>query len=245
MIVATIMSCFEENEVYYFNDVQDTVNLFESNLTYNNTDTELFGELGKKLVTPDKYYIDNLVLDNKKCIIQTYEDKDLNIINEINKQHIGKSMNIFNIIILRDPYNMVASRLKYCETVGPDTLVNDDIINLWKSYAYEFIGTTNIIDNKILISYNKFISDDEYKFEIMNKLKLLHKNPEYNHVLGFGGGSSFSKLESADVKTYLNRWNLYLQNETFQKHLMDPELSNLTNKIFYNKFLANRLLFTT
>lgn len=249
MIVANILSCFGDNEVYYFNDVQDPINLFESNLTYNNTDIELFGKLSNKLVTPDKYYIDNLTHDNKKCLIQTYEDQDLNIIDEINKQNIGKSTYKFNIIILRDPYNMIASRLKYEETIGPDTPVSDEIIELWESYAHEFIRglqisqsslvreTNKFTENdakQILINYNDFVTNREYKFLIMSELKLLSKSPEFNYILGFGGGSSFNKLDPVDASNYLNRWKQYLNNKTFQKYLPNLQLFYLSGKIFGN-----------
>ena len=78
------------------------------------------------------------------------------------KEHID--YNEYNVIILRDIYENVTSRIK--KNMGW-SLINEKYMNTMKSILKEFNNTGNIIPNKILINYNKYISDDVYRKNIL------------------------------------------------------------------------------
>lgn len=240
MLVASIMSCFDKNEVYYFNDVSNPLSILNLNRTprkyYHEGDTHYFNLLSSKLVNKEMY-INFQKIQFKKCIIQTYEDQDLEIIDKINMQSIGQSKYKYNILILRDPFNLFASRMKHLEKFHTNYLsINNKIVKLWKQYAREFLDETNILGEiKIVINYNKFIIDKEYQKEILNKLNLPFEKFNCNTILNFGNGSSFSGIKKIEDKNiYNNRWKHYINNPKFKYILQDKELNELSNRIFGN-----------
>jgi hypothetical protein len=236
MIVSAIVSCFGNNEVYYFNDIDDPHKLFATAAkTFSSLNKDKFGNLANKLVHRDKYYIKNIVSSKKQCLIQTYEDKNLSLINKIDKQLIGKSINKYNIIILRDCFNWLASRLQHVNKHNVIwTTITKNTIALWKQYAREFLGETNYFgNNKILINYNKFVTDEDYRKEIAAKLNLDYAKMSTDHVLGFGRGSSFTGTKANNNKdSYNERWKLFKNNAQFKELISDPEMILLSNKIF-------------
>lgn len=235
-IISSIMSCFNKNEVYFFNDLPDPINIYKSlNRAYHDGNVDKFPQLADRLVTKDMYNYDNIINSNKKCLIQSYEDNDLNIVIRLNEQNIGKTINKFNILILRDCYNWLASRLQHVKKhkVGT-TKVTPNIINIWKQYAKEYLGITNYLgNNKILINYNQFVIDKEYQKDIIEKLSLDYKLLNTDVVSAFGKGSSFVGMKCDDNKqNYNERWKVYMNDPTFKKLIDDPELIELSDKIF-------------
>ena len=72
------------------------------------------------------------VMEDKHCIIQSYEDQELDIIHEIDRQSIGKSKVCLNVVILRDPLNFVASRLQLYNNGNPYVEVTQEVMDLWE-----------------------------------------------------------------------------------------------------------------
>lgn len=240
-ILAGIMSTFNENEVYLHNNVQIIKNLFIGDLNrkngrrpFDNKDIDFFDRLTNRLTDQDNYSKKGR-LNKKKCIIHTYEDKSLSIISEIKTVNIGKSKNIFNVIILRDPYNMLASRIAFVNK-NKDLqkkhftkfITPEDIMILWKEYAREFLNITNNVPNKICINYNKLVTDQQYKREIYHKLMLDPEKVDDNIILGFGRGSSFigQNLE-INKNEYNERWK-----KVDIKQYIDTESETLSELIF-------------
>ena len=107
-------------------------------------------------------------LMKKKFLFYSYGDLDIRelknrelVANRIYK--LGKSKYVFNILLLRDPFNVLASRIKNNNNKGKkDTLEDPEWISryqefmmLWKVHAREFSDQTNYLGHKIKINYNK------------------------------------------------------------------------------------------
>lgn len=177
----------------------------------------------------------------KDCLLYNYEDHDLDLVvnSKFEKKHdlyIGKSSTRYDLIILRDPFNLMASRIKnnYLNVRNP----NGNPTQLWIEYAREFLGETNYLqNNKICCNYNRWFSDIEYRKEFASKLGLEFTDRGINQVKTEGGGSSFDgekfdgKATQMDV---INRYKLFQDNPIYQQLVNNEELREYSRKIFGN-----------
>lgn len=224
-LISWIISNFGNNEVFYFNDVRNaSISLYNTPSFISKTDRRVKA-IKEKLAERRHMF------KNKVCLIHSYEDRDLNIIKQVDHHNNGKSENLFNILILRDPYNMVASRL---ELEHPNTRVTPKIMSLWEQYAKEYMGLTNILDNKIVVDYNQFCSNPEYRNKLALSLKLDPEKVDNNIVLGFGRGSSFTGQNKESTNKYNERWEKYKNNPKFTKWVSSTEIRQYAKVIFGN-----------
>ena len=170
----------------------------------------------------------------KQLFIYSYENQKLSDIEADEKhlpKYIGKSQEQFVVLVLRDPYNTFASWLQR------KTSVPTEVVTLWKSYAYEFIGKTNIISNpKVFISFNAWFLEPNYRQGLAKKLGLKFTDNGLSEVSHHGGGSSFdgqSLRGEARKMNVLTRFHSHLDNPEFYALFQsDPELKELSDMIF-------------
>ncbi|NEO99038.1 MAG: hypothetical protein F6K58_10230 [Symploca sp. SIO2E9] len=176
---------------------------------------------------------------NKDCLIYSYEDWDLEQITDqhFEKKHDlywGKSDRRYDLLILRDPFNTLASRLKnnFIEVKDP----NQTFIELWLSYAKEYLGETNHLkNNKVCINYNQWFLDVSYRKEITSNLKLEFSDAGINQVKAQGGGSSFEGREfdgKAIQMKVLDRWKVFAEDPRYLKLLGNEEILEYSKRIF-------------
>jgi hypothetical protein len=224
------------------NKVNSNLNIF-----YKNDDMYRWNEL----------YIKPVREKNRECIIYSYENKPLKQFTEyvnkyINNDYmIGKSEKKYDVLILRDFYNFTAStvNLRRDDSLGNHSKIDgaDTIwtaghermtrrISLWKEYAKEFLGETDYLKNKLCISFNKFISDEQYRIDIATILELNYSDITLNYIGGFGQGSSFSGIAAdgkANTLRVLDRWRIFKDNKIYWDIInKDKEVIELSNKIF-------------
>lgn len=155
-----------------------------------------------------------------------FEDKSLTVVAKVKP---GR-----RILVLRDPFNCIASRIKMRinkkHKVDHRHLEKD--VSLWKQYAYEFIRKTNYLGDCVRVNYNKWFVDQKYRVKIANKFAGL-KEDSKNHVWFF---SSFDKKDyhgKAEEMNVLGRWK-QIKHPIFKKVLEDESLHKLSNRIFGN-----------
>lgn len=94
------------------------------------------------------------------------------------------------ILLLRDPYNLFASRLKMIRTKPEAELdmICDDAFKIWKENAWAFMH-----EKVIVVSFNRWYSDQEYRKSISERLGLEFTDVGFGSKAGwkFSGGSSF------------------------------------------------------
>lgn len=162
----------------------------------------------------------------------TYEDKILNFSKSFckNADVLGKRK-VYNVIVIRDPFNLFASRFvkrlkRQRQSLPP--------VKLWKHYAYEYLGITNYIPNKILINYNLWFSNIKYRKRLSKKFGVKFTDKGKDKVPRHGHGSSFDfrnydgRGSEMDV---LNRWRNLIGNEKYAS-IFDDEVIELSEKIF-------------
>ena len=175
----------------------------------------------------------------KDCLIYSYEDYRLEQVThaECERSHdlyLGQSYIRYDLILLRDPFNLIASRLKKnCMAVKAP---NCTVTQLWIEYAKEFLGETNYLtNNKICINYNRWFVDVEYRKQIASSLKMEFSDKGIERVKSEGGGSSFDGTKfngKASQMDVLNRYKLFEDDPEYQFLVNNEELIEYSRKIF-------------
>ena len=119
-------------------------------------------------------------------------------------------------------------------------------IQLWKSYAREFLGETKFLThNKLCINFNKWHHSSLYRKEIAESLNLEFTDAGRERIKGYGGGSSFDGRKydgQASQLKVLNRWQLFEHLDSFWQLFKDKELLHYTERIFDRETLPfNRI----
>lgn len=222
-VIDCVLSSFKKNEVEWYNDLQiKNLCVYDNKKRVTSSDSTVPEE--RRIILNDS----NSRI--KKCLIRSYEDKDLTL--KIISPRV-KSKNAYNILIIRDIFNNYTSRFflsersGLCEDSGT-TPVNDNFKELWKIYAKEFLGITNHIPNKVLINYNKLATNDIRHIEDIKNQLNGHFN-KINTVMGHGNGSSFP-----NDKNYNSRYRLLdnTHKNVLKEWWNDPEIKDLHKKIF-------------
>jgi len=239
-IINWIGSQYPGKRVCYLNNVDPKGNPFSTSAHFFRSQSIIFNNF---LIDTDKEKMGRL--RRKDCIIYSYEDRFFNEFNHENfeeryKKYVGKSLKKYDILILRDPFNLFASRLKR-ELGGMNNRINirsdsGIIIKLWKEHAKEYLGETNHLkNNKIVINYNNWCSDKNYRRNLSSKLGIPFTDKGFNIVSPIGKGSSFNTKNyygKKDKEDLLKRWTVFRHNKLYGNFFKDRELIQLSNKIF-------------
>ena len=158
-------------------------------------------------------------------------------------QLFGNSSRRLNIILLRDPYNMLASRLRIFRDradtpLSREMLVHQGtpIMDLWTRYAIEFLGRSNHFDGETLpINYNRWVFDQNYRRDICEMLGGEYSEETLPFVPRNGFGSSFENSGQARLLNrigLLHRWRHYKDDPVFRELTGKPEIHELSDEIF-------------
>lgn len=256
--INTLLGSLEENSTYYFNDVEEFTyenynfpkdildwgnfysdhKLGESNssvgrkilleknkLNIHNKHEKIKGsKFSNNLISKDHYQRKEVF---GKYLIQSYEDQSLNIINKINNQNIN-SLKKVNIVILRNPIDLLVSRYISCNVNNINNItVNKKVIETLCEYYDEYLNLSNKLgDNKIFIFYEKFRDDTTYRKNIFNQLNL-NLNENDNFITEFGDGKTdnrniyeiFKIQNNFDFINLLSNYNFYNKASQIYKNL--------------------------
>ena len=149
------------------------------------------------------------------------------------------SYTITDILILRSPRNLFASRLKHSMALVAKRVANPQCIEsmtrksipLWKEYAREFIN--NQIPGLIKISYDMWFQYPQYRISIAKQLNAQYLDASIKHIPSYGDGSSFDGMTydgQAHKMDVLNRHKSYQSSEFFQS-LFDSEVDMLATQV--------------
>ncbi len=148
----------------------------------------------------------------------------------------------YNVIILRDPFNYLASWFAAHFSAKPKEHI-DDIHNLanknigiWKQHAYEFLEDKHNLSHKILIKFNDWFKSEEYRSGIS---RILNAKPLYDTVNVVGSGSSFDGhkyMTNPQKMKVLERWKNFIAY--YERHI-DSEIIDLSKQIFGAEFIEH------
>ncbi len=232
--------------IFFFNDIEPYVklgSLYDSGFWKNPLPG---GRYGENFGFYSFNYEDAPIKDLKKYM-KKYEQLVL----------FKKAKKVKKVFVLRDPFNMFASRIKFfrekniqAKSNGKRLLrYNEEIaaggvgwynaaaVERWCEYAREFIGETNYYDKKIFIDYNKWCADEEYRKSIA---KSFSSTGSYNDlarkkVPSNGGGSSFDFREfhgKGHMMKTDERWRVMIKDDEYLDVINNSELIRLAEKVY-------------
>jgi len=140
------------------------------------------------------------------------------------------------IIIIRDPFNFIASCLQR-HIDPPDAGATDvadflvDRMELWKQHARAALDEKS---DYYAIKFNDWFSSQEYREQVCDDLGLFFTDNGLNAVLNFGSGSSFDREKydaNAQKMKVLQRWKQYPDQEKLLSYI-DDETRDLSMRLF-------------
>ena len=189
------------------------------------------------------------VFSPKDYLLHSYEDCFLGMFRRgpWEKQHdawVGPSASRCDILILRDPFNLFASRLK----CGIGRIPPQTVARMWKQHARQFLGVQQYLPNPtVVISYNRWFSRKSYRRQIAEQLGLRFSDRGFHKVSDTAGGSSFDGLRfrhRAVRMKVLERWKTMADDNAYRS-LFDDEIVTLSQAAFGPSPAADRLGFAT
>lgn len=172
----------------------------------------------------------------KDLLIHSYEDTFLGPFEkpENEGRHdewVGRSARRIDLLILRDPRNLFASRL----ASGYGWLKDELVSRIWSQHAREFLGLRrNLRQERMMVSYNGWVSSPAYRRELAEALGLEFDDRAAHSVPAAAGGSSFDGTAydgRAEGMPVLQRWHDFVADARFHQ-LLTPAVLDLSNRIF-------------
>jgi hypothetical protein len=169
-------------------------------------------------------------------LICSYEGRTVTSIlagaaRENNVAHYGMSENLRTILILRDPFNLFASRIK-SRFIDRDDIPKAKALYLEHARAWVESGSSSEL---VRINYNRWFSDYAYRLELQRQLGLPQLDFATESVPFYGFGSSFdgdSRNGRASSMNVLNRWRALHSDRDYQKLFEDGVLAKYAALIF-------------
>ncbi|WP_375262393.1 hypothetical protein [Palleronia sp.] len=142
---------------------------------------------------------------------------------------LAESRRRVRLLILRDPFNLFASRLK----MGAELSV-PVARKMWKQHAREALGDTRKVKDKVVVLYNRWATDRDYRRSIAGELGLTFTDAGADEVPQTMGGSSFDGTSfhgrAAEMPTQ-DRWKAYADDPAYRA-IFDAEMVSLATRLF-------------
>jgi hypothetical protein len=134
---------------------------------------------------------------------------------------IGDSEKTRRVLLLRDFYNWIASRIRLFENKSkplPTESGVDSLISMWLTYAKEFCGKTRCMygETVVTVSYNRWVEDEHYRTSLLQQLSAPLRDNSIAYVPEIGGGSSFDgniAASQASEMRVTERWQYLLEDK--------------------------------
>lgn len=224
-VITWLLQQFEKPQ-YFLNNVAHFEDPFEH---YRHSDVP-------NMVPLNRGKTEQIRLQPKELLLYSYENLLLPKLLEQplvqdSEKILGVSENCAQIIIIREFYNWIVSRLKLYEVVGQKIDVEkavDMLVDLWVVYAREYCGHTDFLDQcKTGVLFDQWVIDDKYRLSILRALGIEVRDNSNGRVPR-GGGSSFNEDQGrAQVSTegVLNRWqNADIDSDV--RHLIETKVAS-------------------
>ena len=142
------------------------------------------------------------------------------------------------LLLLRDPWNQLASVLKLLPLAPPRPVPPEQFQATWLDYAREMTGATQLLGahgELVPVLYSRWFAEQPYRAELASKLGVAPTDAGLNLVADFGGGSSFEgrgKTGKAQDMKVSERWRGYENHPLMRELCGNPEVRDLSRRIF-------------
>lgn len=180
----------------------------------------------------------------RSFLVVSYEDQPtFKTIKPYTAERFGPAQKEFQILILRDPYNFLASRIAWPDAQGASFREKADyrnqIIEMWKEQARRFLEMQHSENpHRIAVSFNHWFADVQYRRQLSEQLQLPFSDRGFHKVTAFGHGSSFDgtryhgRAQEAPVLERYRQMPEHSHYALYRKLCRDAELEELGRKIF-------------
>lgn len=174
-------------------------------------------------------------LTRKDLLVHTYEDSWLAhaFSAELDRRHnawLGRSRRRHRLLILRDPFNLFASRLR----MGSE-LSRQVARRMWKQHARVALGEGGWSrDGLRVVLYNRWAADPSYRRDLAAALGLRFTDEGASNVPDCAGGSSFDGTRfdgQAREMAVSERWRTFAADEEYWS-IFDRELVRMAGHLF-------------
>jgi hypothetical protein len=181
-------------------------------------DAELRGEFSKK---------DHFIFSHEDCFLGPVAS---GMFEDRHDAMVGPSRERFDVLVLRDPYNLFASRLRS----GFGT-ASSSALRIWKQHAREFLGLRrNLKQRRVLVNYNRWCAERPYRRDLARQLGLEFHDGGLHQVLPAGNGSSFDGMRfqgrAGRMRTQ-ERWKHFAGDPDYDA-LFDADMHTLAMQVF-------------
>jgi hypothetical protein len=175
-------------------------------------------------------------LTRKDLLVHSYEDTFLGPFKkpeneERHDEWLGRSRRRVDLLVLRDPRNLFASRL----ASGYGWLDDDLVARVWSQHAREFLGQRrNLRQERLALSYNRWVASPAYRRRVAERLGLEFDDRAAHSVPAAAGGSSFDGTAydgRAEEMPVLARWHRFAAEPRFQR-MLTPSVLELSDRVF-------------
>lgn len=183
----------------------------------------------------------------KGLLIHNYEDADIRrfaatVTPAVERDWIGASAAVGSVLVLRDPYNLLASRLKWFHGRGeaPTGERFAGFRDLWKLYAREMLGDTAWMPGAVHVRYDAWFLSRAYRDDLAARIGFANRDAGMDRVARWGpalgrGGISFDGLRydgRAREMPVFDRWREFSADPFFRAQFEDRELVDLAARLF-------------
>ena len=138
------------------------------------------------------------------------------------------------ICIVRDPFNWIASTLKYGKGMARQL---PQRIPLWKAQVEQCLHPDTYSDGAFIgISYDRWVTEEGYPQSVCEQLGLGYAEAGRDEVIDFGEGSSFDGTlfhGRASAMQVMDRWRVYQEDPHYRSFFdSDPDLARLSEQYF-------------
>lgn len=174
-------------------------------------------------------------LTAKQTLVHSYEDSYLahafsKPFEAAHDAWVGPSAQRMDVLILRDPFNLFASR----RAMGAE-LPRKTAVRMWKQHARAALGRSGPMKHApLVILYNRWASDSAYRRDVAAHLGLTFSDAGIDQVAACNGGSSFDGLRydgRASGMKVTERWRAYADDPDYLS-LFDAEMTDLSARLF-------------
>ncbi len=148
----------------------------------------------------------------------------------------GGTAEVFDVMILRDPLNLFASRLRWRGgALLRDAADRARVVALWKAHAREALGDTREgRHTPLTVLFDRWFADQAYRRDLSARLGLRFSDRGLQRVSHHGSGSSFDGQSfhgAAQQMRVLDRWRALVDEPAFRA-MVDDEVRALAARLF-------------
>lgn len=186
---------------------------------------------------PNPKFIDilmHITRNDKKVFIISFEDL---VIDE----RLGQITEFadHNVVILRDPYNLFASRIQGLlpprgkKGAAKVPALKEVEVKKYISQYQEFAGESSHLKNKVCINYNYWVTDENYRKTISESLGAKFTDARYRQraCSSFAPNSPI-ELPSEKPEDFLTRYKACWDDPLFNRIKESDELAAISKKVF-------------